>query len=60
VARPYSIEPVRATPEALLASVALENHDAFATLYRQTSAKLFGICLRVLTERTDCDCLAYH
>lgn len=44
-----------ATPEALLASVALGSRDAFEALYRRTSAKLFGICLRVLPERAEAE-----
>lgn len=47
--------PDGATPEALLASVALGSRDAFEALYRQTSAKLFGICLRVLAVRAEAE-----
>lgn len=47
--------PYGATPEALLASVALGSRDAFEALYRQTSAKLFGICLRVLPVRAEAE-----
>lgn len=43
------------TPEALLASVALGSREAFEALYRRTSAKLFGICLRVLPERAEAE-----
>jgi RNA polymerase sigma-70 factor (ECF subfamily) len=39
----------------MLASVALGSRAAFEALYRQTSAKLFGICLRVLSERADAE-----
>ena len=41
--------------EALLAQVALGNRAAFETLYRSTSDKLFGICLRVLRERPEAE-----
>lgn len=41
--------------EDLLARVALRDRRAFADLYRRTSAKLFGICLRILSERTDAE-----
>ena len=37
--------------EALIARIALRDRAAFAALYRATSAKLFGICLRVLGDR---------
>ena len=36
---------------ALLARVALGDREAFATLYRQTRAHLFGIILRINTDR---------
>lgn len=41
--------------ENLLARVALRDRQAFAELYRRTSAKLFGICLRILNERADAE-----
>src|SRR5689334_893876 len=41
--------------EALLSQVALGNREAFETLYRETAARLFGICLRVLTERSEAE-----
>jgi RNA polymerase sigma-70 factor (ECF subfamily) len=41
--------------EALLAQVAIGNRAAFETLYRNTSDKLFGICLRVLRERPEAE-----
>lgn len=44
-----------ATPEALLARVALGSRDAFEELYGQTAAKLFGICLRVLAVRAEAE-----
>ncbi|WP_285294008.1 sigma-70 family RNA polymerase sigma factor [Aureimonas altamirensis] len=31
------------------------DHDAFATVYRMTSAKLFGICLRMLPTRQEAE-----
>ncbi len=43
------------SPEALLAQVALSNRAAFETLYRDTSSRLFGICLRVLNERAEAE-----
>ncbi|MGH8326573.1 MAG: sigma-70 family RNA polymerase sigma factor [Steroidobacteraceae bacterium] len=39
----------------MLASIALGSRPAFEALYRQTSAKLFGICLRVLSERAEAE-----
>jgi RNA polymerase sigma-70 factor, ECF subfamily len=47
--------PDGATPEALLAKVALGSRAAFEQLYGQTSAKLFGICLRVLPVRAEAE-----
>jgi RNA polymerase sigma-70 factor (ECF subfamily) len=41
--------------EMLLASVARGDGGAFERLYRATSAKLFGICLRLLRERSDAE-----
>jgi RNA polymerase sigma-70 factor (ECF subfamily) len=43
------------SPEALLAQVALGNRTAFETLYRHTSGRLFGICLRVLNQRAEAE-----
>jgi RNA polymerase sigma-70 factor (ECF subfamily) len=37
--------------EELIARVALRDRAAFSALYAATSAKLFGICLRVLQDR---------
>ena len=34
-----------------LASTAAGDRDAFARVYRATSAKLFGVCLRILRDR---------
>jgi RNA polymerase sigma-70 factor, ECF subfamily len=41
--------------EALLAQVALGSRDAFGALYRGTANRLFGICLRVLVERSEAE-----
>jgi RNA polymerase sigma-70 factor, ECF subfamily len=41
--------------EALLAQVALGNREAFDALYRSTANRLFGICLRVLAERSEAE-----
>ena len=41
--------------EALLAQVAVGNRAAFETLYRDTSSRLFGICLRVLNQRAEAE-----
>ena len=42
----------RAEIEALIARTALGDRSAFARLYDRTSAKLFGVCLRVLGDRS--------
>ncbi|WP_146587684.1 sigma-70 family RNA polymerase sigma factor [Puniceibacterium confluentis] len=41
--------------EALIARTALGDRKAFATLYDQTSAKLFGVALRVLNNRANAE-----
>jgi len=41
--------------EALLAKIALGDRTAFAALYRGTASRLFGICLRVLTQRSEAE-----
>lgn len=41
--------------EGLLSQVALGNREAFEVLYRETAARLFGICLRVLSERSEAE-----
>lgn len=41
--------------EDLLAQVALGNRTAFDALYRATSSRLFGICLRVLAQRPEAE-----
>lgn len=38
--------------EALIARAALGERAAFTALYDRTSAKLFGVCLRVLNDRS--------
>lgn len=38
--------------EGLIARVALGDRAAFSALYAATSAKLFGICLRILKDRS--------
>ena len=45
----------RAEIETLIARVALRDRDAFEMLYDRTSAKLFGVCLRVLTKRAEAE-----
>ncbi len=39
----------------LIGRVALRDRTAFEQLYAATSAKLFGICLRVMKDRTDAE-----
>jgi RNA polymerase sigma-70 factor, ECF subfamily len=41
--------------ESLLAQVALGNREAFEALYRGTANRLFGICVRLLTERSEAE-----
>jgi RNA polymerase sigma-70 factor, ECF subfamily len=41
--------------ENLLAQVAMGNRSAFNALYRSTSNRLFGICLRVLAQRAEAE-----
>lgn len=41
--------------EAMIARVALGDRAAFGALYDATSAKLFGICLRVLDNRAEAE-----
>lgn len=40
---------------ALLGRVVLRDRDAFGRLYRQTSPKLFGVCLRILKDRSEAE-----
>jgi RNA polymerase sigma-70 factor (ECF subfamily) len=44
-----------ASPETLIAHVAAGSRAAFETLYRSTSRQLFGICLRVLADRSEAE-----
>ena len=39
----------------LIARVSLKDRAAFDLLYRATSAKLFGVCLRVLSDRAEAE-----
>lgn len=41
--------------DGLLAQIAGGDQTAFETLYRNTSGKLLGICLRVLTDRAEAE-----
>ena len=41
--------------EELISRVALRDRAAFRQLYDQTSAKLFGVCLRILNNRNDAE-----
>ena len=41
--------------DALLLRVATGDQPAFEALYRSTSGKLLGICLRVLSDRTEAE-----
>ncbi|MGG7517372.1 sigma-70 family RNA polymerase sigma factor [Allorhizobium undicola] len=43
------------TIAALLARVGLKQQAAFRELYRLTSPKLFGVCLRMLKRRSDAE-----
>jgi RNA polymerase sigma-70 factor (ECF subfamily) len=45
----------RASLEVLLVQVALGNRAAFAQLYQETASRLFGICLRVLNQRSEAE-----
>ncbi|MFZ1816236.1 MAG: sigma-70 family RNA polymerase sigma factor [Rhizobiaceae bacterium] len=39
----------------LIGRVAMRDRDAFRDLYSRTSAKLFGVCLRVLKDRAEAE-----
>ncbi|WP_274630357.1 sigma-70 family RNA polymerase sigma factor [Arvimicrobium flavum] len=39
----------------LIVRVSMKDRTAFDALYRQTSAKLFGVCLRVLNDRSEAE-----
>lgn len=49
------MDPGRGEIEELIARVALGDRTAFRTLYRRTGPKLYGICLRILRDRSDAD-----
>lgn len=53
--RRVELDPMSSAQElvALLAAVAGEDRAAFAELYRRTSAKLYGICLRLLGSEAE-------
>lgn len=40
---------------SLIARTALKDRAAFSALYQLTSAKLFGVCLRILRERSEAE-----
>ncbi len=48
-------DTTRASLEALLIQIALGNRAAFAELYQGTASRLFGICLRVLNQRSEAE-----
>jgi RNA polymerase sigma-70 factor (ECF subfamily) len=50
-----SIPPQEASLEALLARVVVGDRDAFESFYRRTTDKVFGICLRVLADRSEAE-----
>lgn len=53
---PYGSTPM--TPpdiSKLIVRTSMKDRAAFDVLYRQTSAKLFGVCLRVLNDRADAE-----
>ena len=39
----------------LIVRISMKDRAAFDLLYRQTSAKLFGVCLRVLSDRAEAE-----
>jgi RNA polymerase sigma-70 factor (ECF subfamily) len=41
--------------EALIGRVAMRDQKAFAALYRRTSPKLLGVCLRIVGNKTDAE-----
>jgi RNA polymerase sigma-70 factor, ECF subfamily len=48
-------EDDRARLTAALLAAGQGDKDAFAELYRRTSAKLFGVCLRIFDNRTEAE-----
>lgn len=41
--------------EALIGRVAMRDQKAFAAVYKSTSPKLYGVCLRIVGNRTDAE-----
>ncbi|MGJ8528652.1 sigma-70 family RNA polymerase sigma factor [Maritalea sp.] len=41
--------------DLLIGRVALKDRQAFSVLYQRTSSKLFGICLRILNDRSEAE-----
>ncbi len=41
--------------ESMIAQIGLRDRSAFSALYDATSAKLFGVCLRVLNNRSEAE-----
>ncbi|MEZ2221196.1 sigma-70 family RNA polymerase sigma factor [Rhizobium sp. RCC_161_2] len=41
--------------ETLISRVAMRDQKAFVALYRQTSPKLYAVCLRILRNKTDAE-----
>jgi RNA polymerase sigma-70 factor (ECF subfamily) len=48
-------EAMRSQLAAALARVATGDRDALQLVYRDTSAKLFGVCLRILNDRSEAE-----
>lgn len=48
-------DPALEDLETLLQQIAAGDERAFETLYRQTSSRLFGICLRLLPDRAEAE-----
>lgn len=49
----------RAEIEELMARIKLRDRDALAALYDATSAKLFGVCLRIVKNRSEAEDLLH-
>lgn len=49
------MESPAAEISGLIARIALRDRAAFADLYGRTSAKLFGVCLRILRDRSEAE-----
>ena len=49
------MESPAAEISGLIARIALRDRAAFADLYGRTSAKLFGVCLRILKDRSEAE-----